>query len=282
MRRLESRPPPELADGGSKQGGSVGAPEHVAAALSVSRVSKRFRHRGRWIEALHDMTLSVKAGEFVCLVGPSGCGKTTLLNILAGFTRIDEGKAEVDGRPITGPGLDRCVLFQQPTLFSWMTVLDNVLFGPKARRSADGAKKEEAARLLRQVGLEQFGGHYPHQLSGGMRYRAAFARALINHPPALLLDEPFAALDAITRASMQDFLLELWQERQMTVVFVTHDVEEAALLADRVCVMSARPARIIADVTNPLDRPRGYGITETPAFMDVRRHIRSLVQEAMA
>lgn len=253
----------------------------VACAIGVSAAQKGFRHKGVWIEALADISLHVAAGEFVCLVGPSGCGKSTLLNIFAGFDRLDKGTAYVENENIKGPGLERCVLFQTPTLFSWLTVEENVLFGPKARGNLTQEMRERAAELLRHIGLDQFSRHYPHQLSGGMRHRAAFARALINRPPVLLLDEPFAALDAITRVSMQSLLLRLWEEHRMTVVFVTHDVEEAVVLGDRICVMSARPGRIIAELDNPLGRPRGYEITETAEFIVIRRQIRALVEEAL-
>lgn len=250
-----------------------------ARALSARGTSKSFRHKGERVQALTNVSLEVAAGEFVCLVGPSGCGKSTLLNLFAGFDEPDEGGLFIDAERIRRPGVERCVLFQTPTLFSWMTVEDNVLFGPRARGVLDGGVRSEAQEILREVGLDRFSRHYPHQLSGGMRHRAAFARALINHPPVLLLDEPFAALDAITRVHMQEFLLQLWQQWQMTVLFVTHDVEEAAILADRVCVMSARPGRIIADYRNPLERPRTYEVSETAEFLEVRRHIRSLVEE---
>lgn len=252
-----------------------------ACEISVTSARKRFRHKGRWVEALADVSFKVSAGEFVCLVGPSGCGKSTLLNVLAGFEKLDSGSVKINDKEIKGPGYERCVLFQSPTLFSWLTVEQNVLFGPKARNLMSPEIKNQAKEIIEHVGLGQFGSHYPHQLSGGMRHRVAFARALINRPPVLLLDEPFAALDAITRVSMQTFLLRLWQEQQMTVVFVTHDVEEAAVLADRIFVMSARPGRIIADYTNELVRPRTYEITETPEFLSVRREIRSLVEEAL-
>jgi len=253
--------------------------EHDARAISARSASKSFRHKGEWIEALSNVSLSVEPREFVCLVGPSGCGKSTLLNIFAGFDSPDEGAVFIDTVRITRPGVERCFLFQTPTLFSWLTVQDNVLFGPKARGALDKQVRAEAQEILVEVGLERFASHYPHQLSGGMRHRVAFARALINHPAVLLLDEPFAALDAITRQSMQGFLLQLWEQWRMTVIFVTHDVEEAAVLADRVCVMSARPGRIIADYRNPLERPRTYEVSETSEFLEVRRHIRSLVQE---
>jgi NitT/TauT family transport system ATP-binding protein len=254
-----------------------------AGELRISGVSKTFPASGKSAPTvvLDRVDLDVAAGEFVCLLGPSGCGKSTLLNIVAGFLPADEGGVTAGGRPVRGPGPDRCVLFQSPTLFPWLTTRDNVLFGPRARRAVDAETRETCDRLLDAVGLGSFAGHYPHQLSGGMRHRAALARALINQPAVLLMDEPFGALDAITRAAMQAFLLDLWQRHRMTVLFVTHDVEEATLLADRVCVMSARPGRILQVVDVDMARPRSYEMTETTAFIRMKRTIRELVEEGM-
>lgn len=256
--------------------------ERAAVSMSAEAISKRFRHRGEWIQALSDTTLKLAPGEFVCLLGPSGCGKTTLLNIFAGFIKPDSGTLYIGDAPIEAPGPDRCVLFQTPTLFSWLTITDNVLFGPKCRGLLNAEVRDRAHQLLSKVGLAQFANHYPHQLSGGMRYRAAFARALINQPPVLLLDEPFAALDAITRSHMQDFLLQLWEDFQMTVLFVTHDVDEAVLLADRTCVMSARPARIVGEQGTRLPRPRSRALVETAAFLESRHRISALLEDSIA
>jgi NitT/TauT family transport system ATP-binding protein len=256
--------------------------ERSAVSMSAQAISKRFRHRGEWVEALSNTTLKLAPAEFVCLLGPSGCGKTTLLNIFAGFIKPDSGSLYIGDTPIAAPGPDRCVLFQTPTLFSWLTIADNVLFGPKCQGLLNADVKERAHQLLSKVGLAQFANHYPHQLSGGMRYRAAFARALMNQPPVLLLDEPFAALDAITRHHMQDFLLQLWEDFQMTVLFVTHDVDEAVLLADRTCVMSARPARIVGEQESRLPRPRSRALVETAAFLESRHRINALLEDGMA
>jgi NitT/TauT family transport system ATP-binding protein len=254
------------------------APQHrIAVPLAADGISKRFKHRGEYVEALHSTTLHLAPGEFVCLLGPSGCGKTTLLNIFAGFIKPDSGGVTIGGQPIVGPGPDRCVLFQTPTLFSWLTVKNNVLFGPRSKGKLNEGIRREADVLLERVGLDQFADHYPHQLSGGMRYRAALARALINRPSVMLLDEPFAALDAITRHHMQDFLLELWEEFQMTVLFVTHDIDEAVLLADRTCVMSPRPARIIGEERSKLPRPRSHELVETLEFLECRHRINVLL-----
>jgi NitT/TauT family transport system ATP-binding protein len=249
--------------------------------VDIQGVSKTFRRGGQTTTALHDVNLTLAHGDFVCLLGPSGCGKSTLLNIVAGFTKPDSGVARSRGAAITGPAKDRCVLFQSPTLFPWWNARDNVLFGPRAQHRVTKEVRRHADELIAAVGLQGFEQHYPHQLSGGMRTRVAFARALINNPAVLLLDEPFAALDAITRASMQEFLLELWQRERTTILFVTHDVEEAALLADRVCVMSARPGVIAHEMPIEIERPRLYATTETLEFATVRRKLRTLLEQTM-
>jgi NitT/TauT family transport system ATP-binding protein len=258
---------------------SVVAPDR--AAIGVRGVTKAFWRGNTVTVALQDIDLAVDEGEFICVLGPSGCGKSTLLNLVAGFLKPDRGAIFSRGVPITGPAADRCVLFQSPALFPWWTVRDNVLFGPRAQHRLSPDAKRRADELLEVVGLKGFEAHYPHQLSGGMRTRVAFARALINNPAVLLLDEPFAALDAITRASMQEFLLELWQRERTTILFVTHDVEEATLLADRVCVMSARPGIIAHTVSINIPRPRHYVATETPEFVAVRRGLRTALESVM-
>jgi NitT/TauT family transport system ATP-binding protein len=254
-------------------GGPASRPSS-ADAIDVADVSKTFWRNGVPTQALGSVNLRVRSGEFVCLLGPSGCGKSTLLHIVAGFIAADSGEVTVHGEPVTGPGADRCVLFQAPTLFPWLTSRDNVLFGPRARGVLTPATRRRADELLDMVGLGEFGDHYPHQLSGGMRHRAALARALINRPSILLMDEPFAALDAITRESMQNFLLDLWQRERMSVLFVTHDVEEAALLSDRVCVMSARPGRIASIEEIRLARPRDAALRDEIEFVTLRRGLR--------
>ncbi|MFB4295361.1 ABC transporter ATP-binding protein [Actinomadura sp. NTSP31] len=242
----------------------------------VRKTFSRRRRPGR--PALDGVTLDVRPGEFLCLLGPSGCGKSTLLNIIAGFTAADSGEVLVGDRPVTGPGHDRGVLFQTPNLFPWLTTWQNVLYGPKARGALTPRVREEAERLLDTVGLADARDAYPHELSGGMRHRAAFARVLVNRPGVLLMDEPFGALDAITRAAMQRFLLELWQKHRTTIVFVTHDVEEAALLGDRVCVLSAPPGGTKDVIDIELPRPRAYEDTETLAFVNAKRGIREVLE----
>ena len=261
---------------------SVGTQERVkdgTASVTVRSVSKSFTsRRGARRPALEGVDLEIGAGEFLCLLGPSGCGKSTLLSLLAGFERPDEGAVLVGGEPVSGPGHDRGVLFQTPRLFPWLTTWQNVLYGPKARRALTPALRAEAAELLATVGLADARDAYPHELSGGMRHRAAFARVLINHPRVLLMDEPFGALDAITRTGLQRFLLELWQQRRTTIVFVTHDVEEATLLGDRVAVLTGSPGRTKAVLDVGLPRPRSYDDTETLEFVTAKRRVREVLE----
>ncbi len=253
-------------------------PDTEAAAVQIKGLSKSFTTRRRSRPALEGVDLDVAAGEFLCLLGPSGCGKSTLLNVLAGFETPDAGSVLVSGAPVTGPGPERGVLFQTPRLFPWLTTWQNVLYGPRARGLLSPAVRDEAERLLEVVGLTDARDAYPHELSGGMRHRAAFARVLINRPKLLLMDEPFGALDAITRANLQRFLLSTWQERQITVVFVTHDVEEATLLGDRVVVLTGSPGRTEAVLDVGLPRPRSYDDTETLEFVTAKKRIRQALE----
>jgi NitT/TauT family transport system ATP-binding protein len=208
------------------------------------------------VRALDDVNFSVGEGEFVALLGPSGCGKSTLLNLVAGFEDLTEGSMSFDDRPVIRPGPDRGVVFQEASLLPWLSVWDNVVFGPKVQKIAKADYEPRAREMLRIVGLENFHEALPVQLSGGMRQRVGIARALVMKPRALLMDEPFGALDAQTRLSMQQLLLDVWQKLKTTVLFVTHDIDEAILLADRVCVMTARPGRITRDIPITLRRPR--------------------------
>jgi NitT/TauT family transport system ATP-binding protein len=255
--------------------------------VNVTGLGKTFQRGGRRTTALAGVNLTVARGEFVCLLGPSGCGKSTLLNILAGILPYEDGVAEVNGHPVKGPSAERGMMFQSPMLFPWLTTRQNVAFGPKAqrkRRSASGsaAGAQEVAEILATVGLAGFEQAYPKELSGGMRHRAAFARAIISRPSVLLMDEPFGALDALTRTRMQEFLLDMWERFQITIIFVTHDIEEAILLGDRVCVMGGRPAGIIEDIAIELGRPRGYLDLETPEFLEIKRHVRQTLMPAGA
>jgi NitT/TauT family transport system ATP-binding protein len=261
--------------------GAAGAAGAPGAEVIIDAVGKTFRRGGRRTVALARASLRVRAGELVCLLGPSGCGKSTLLRIVAGALDADEGAVTVGGEPVSGPSPDRGMLFQSPMLFSWLTTRDNILFGPRAQRAAwlherdDPELEEEATALLGRVGLAAFGEAYPHELSGGMRHRAAFARALATRPSLLLMDEPFGALDAITRERMHEFLLDIWEQHRITIIFVTHDIEEAILLGDRVAVMGGRPPGIEQVIDIPLSRPRHAVDADTGAFLAVKRRIRA-------
>ena len=240
------------------------------AMLDIQRVSKRFQVGGDIIEALSPVDLTIARGAFICLIGASGCGKSTLLRIVAGFETASSGKVLAAGRPVTGPGPDRGMVFQDYALFPWMTVRQNIGFGPRQRGLPRSEVHDIAERYAAMVGLSRFADRYPHQLSGGMKQRVAIARCLANEADVLLMDEPFGALDALTRTKLQEELLEIWQRTRTTIIFVTHSVEEAVLLADRVVVMSASPGRIDSDNTIALARPRDVS---SPDFNALRRTI---------
>ena len=236
--------------------------------LDMRDVSKTYVSKGRAIEALRGANLTVKRGEFVCLLGASGCGKSTLLRIAAGFEDTTGGQALMWGRPIPGPGPSRGMVFQDYGLFPWLTVRDNIGFGPKSRGRSTSEVRETVEKYITLVGLQKFADAYPHQLSGGMKQRVAIARVLANEAEVVLMDEPFGALDAMTRERLQDELLDLWSRTGLTVLFVTHAIEEAIFLADRVVVMSPGPGRIEAVHAIDLHRRRDVS---SPAFNDVRR-----------
>ena len=242
--------------------------EPTVPILRINAVSKSFALNGARIDALRDASLSVNKGEFVCLIGASGCGKSTLLRIIAGFETPTSGEALMWGRPIAGPAPDRGMVFQDYGLFPWLTVRDNIAFGPSARRLARAEVRKTADRFIELVGLTRFAEAYPHQLSGGMKQRVAIARVLANDAEVVLMDEPFGALDAMTRERLQDELLDLWQRTGLTVIFVTHAIEEAIFLADRVVVMTPGPGRIESDNRITLPRPRDVA---SPEFNDIRR-----------
>jgi NitT/TauT family transport system ATP-binding protein len=223
--------------------------------ISFDRVGKTYGGK-TGVLALDSIDMQIGEGEFVALLGPSGCGKSTLLNLLAGFEDVTEGEMLFDGAPVTKPGPDRGVVFQDAALLPWLSVWDNVVFGPRVQGKRKAEYEDKAREILRIVGLESFHDALPVQLSGGMRQRVGIARVLVMSPRVLLMDEPFGALDAQTRLSMQQLLLDVWENLKTTVVFVTHDIDEAILLADRICVMSARPGRIIRHIKIDLRRPR--------------------------
>lgn len=224
--------------------------------ISVERVVKNFTDStGREVEALQGIDLVIDPGEFVSLVGPSGCGKSTLLRIIAGLDVVTSGAIKLDGEVIDQPHYTRGLVFQDPTLFPWLTIRRTIGVGLDARR-IDRSCGNEVEEYIKLVGLNGFGDSYPHQLSGGMAQRVALARALINHPKVLLLDEPLGALDAFTRMQMQDEILRIWQERKTTMIFVTHDIDEAVYLSDRIVIMSPRPGKIQEIINVPIGRPR--------------------------
>jgi NitT/TauT family transport system ATP-binding protein len=234
---------------------------------------------GRCLQALADVTLEVMPGEFVCLVGPSGCGKTTFLNIADGLVPPTRGEVRIDGRPVTGPGRERAMVFQDPSLLPWRTVLGNVLYGLELQGRLTPEARPRATQLIALTGLQGFEQYYPHELSGGMQQRVNLARALAVGPAILLMDEPFAALDAQTREIMQQELLAVWRQTNKTVLFVTHQINEAIYLADRVVVFSSRPGRVKETVSIRLPRPRPLSVKRTPAFIEYEESIWKLLAD---
>jgi NitT/TauT family transport system ATP-binding protein len=255
---------------------------HAAATrghIEIRDVRVRFGRGGESTEAVSGVSLDVRPGSFVSIIGPSGCGKSTLLNIVAGFLKASEGTVRLDGAAIDGPGADRGVVFQQYSLFPWMTVRKNVEFGLKMQGHPPGARQTAARTLLGLAGLLQFENHYPDQLSGGMKQRVGIVRALATSPQVLLMDEPFGALDSQTRTVMQEILTNMWQQLKLSVLFITHDIEEAIFLSEKVYVMTARPGRIKAEIDIPLPRPRTPDMTSSPTFLALVRQLKSLIRE---
>jgi NitT/TauT family transport system ATP-binding protein len=238
--------------------------------LSVAGVSRTFP--GGTV-ALQATDLAVQENDFITILGPSGCGKSTLLRMVAGLDAPSTGTIELDGRVVTGPGADRGMVFQSYTLFPWLTVRQNVCFGLREKGMPAAQQEEIAHRFIQQVGLKGFEDHYPKQLSGGMQQRTALARALANNPRILLMDEPFGALDHQTRELMQELLLGIWEAERKTVLFVTHDIDEAIFMANRVVVMTARPGRIKCDLPVPLPHPRHYSMKTTPPFAELKARL---------
>ena len=249
-----------------------------APRLAIHDVRKTFEGKTS-VEALAGVSLSLAANEFVSLVGTSGCGKSTLLSIVAGLIDPTAGDVLVDGVPIDGPGRDRGVVFQTYTLFPWLSARENVAFALRGERMSAGARRQVADEHLSLVGLEAFAEARPRQLSGGMKQRVAIARALSYKPSILLMDEPFGALDAQTRLLMQELLTRVWESHRLTVLFVTHDVEEAVYLSDRVFVMTNRPGRLKDEVRIDLPRPRTIELQETTEFLELRRSILASIRE---
>ncbi len=246
--------------------------------LTVRGVERRFASASGSTLALQATDLDVAENDFITILGPSGCGKSTLLRIVAGLDTQTAGEVLLDGRRISGPGADRGMVFQSYTLFPWLTVLDNVCFGLRERGLPRAQQLEIAHGFLAKVGLKGFAGHYPKQLSGGMQQRTALARALANDPRMLLMDEPFGALDHQTRELMQELLLGIWEAQAKTVLFVTHDIDEAVFMGSRVVVMSARPGRIVLDRRVELPHPRSYAVKTSPAFVALKAELTEAVR----
>ncbi|MDE2516921.1 MAG: ABC transporter ATP-binding protein [Rhodospirillales bacterium] len=247
--------------------------------VEISRFGLDYASGGTITEAVAEVSLSVRPGEFVSIVGPSGCGKSTLLNAVAGFQRPTRGSVRVDGQAVTRPGADRGMVFQQYSLFPWKTVRENVEFGLKMQGVPISRRQRMARTLLSLAGLLGFEDQYPERLSGGMKQRVGIVRALATSPKVLLLDEPFGALDAQTRVIMQQILTNIWQRLRISVLFVTHDIDEAIFLSDRVYVMTARPGRLKAELPIDLPRPRDGATMERPEFLALRRELAGLIRE---
>ena len=253
--------------------------QHHKGFVEVDDLSVSFRSRDTVHEVLQSVRFRVNPGEFVCLLGPSGCGKSTLLNAIAGFVAPSQGAVSVDGNRVTRPGADRGFVFQQYSLLPWKTTFQNVEMGLKYQNMPKGERRELVDRYLNRVGLYKHRNSYPHQLSGGMQQRASIIRALVNSPAVLLMDEPFAALDAQTRHMMQELLLDIWEEDKTTIVFVTHDIEEAVFLGDRILVMGVNPGHIKEQINIPLQRPRHIDDMLTPEFTQLNRQVFDLIRE---
>jgi ABC-type nitrate/sulfonate/bicarbonate transport system ATPase subunit len=249
------------------------------AKLSIQSLSKIYNADGHVVTAIDAIDLTIHNKEFATILGPSGCGKSTLLRIVAGLLKPTSGVVRLDGHPIGGPGRDRGMVFQSYTLFPWLTVKENIQFGLGIAGLPRPQQEQIAQEFVEKVGLKGFERAYPKALSGGMKQRVAIARALANNPDVLLLDEPFGALDAQTRSLMQELLTQVWEELHQTILFVTHDVEEAIFLSDRVFVMTARPGRIKAEIEIPLQRPRSYELKAAETFLELKKRALTLIRE---
>lgn len=249
--------------------------------ISLKKVGLSYKARNQQVNALDNINLDIQEGEFVCLLGPSGCGKSTLLKIIAGFISPTEGEAAVNGTKITGADWNRGVVFQQPALYPWLTVEDNVKFGLKMRKIPKGERTQITEHYLKKVGLLEFRKHKPYELSGGMKQRISIARVLVNSPLILLMDEPFGALDALTRDQMQNLVRNIWRETKKTILFITHDVDEALSLGTRVLVMSPRPGRIVKEFqpgfTAEIISKQSDEVKYTPEFKQLREQVLDLI-----
>ncbi len=249
--------------------------------LEVRNLGKRFSSAQGEVEALRDISFQIRRREFVCVIGPSGCGKSTLIRTLAGLESHSSGEVLLDNRPVDGPGSDRGMVFQGYSLFPWLTVKKNVMFGPEMNGRGGDEAEQDALTWLDLVGLSKFANAYPHQLSGGMRQRVAIARALVNQPRILLMDEPFGALDAQTRSKMQSHLLDIWKNIDITVLFITHDLDEAIFLADRILVLKAHPGEVQELIEVPVPRPRSPGQFSSAEFLATKARLEELIHPPM-
>lgn len=247
--------------------------------IQIRNLDVRFGKGMNLVDAVSNVSIDVKPGEFVSILGPSGCGKSTLLNVVAGFVKRSGGSVQVDGKEVSGPGAERGMVFQQYSLFPWMTVRKNVEFGLKMQGRSSSERETAARTLLGLAGLLAFENHYPEQLSGGMKQRVGIVRALATSPQVLLMDEPFGALDAQTRVVMQQILTNMWQRFRLSVLFITHDIDESIFLSDKVYVMTARPGRIKAEIAVPLPRPRVPEMMTSPEFLLLKRKLHALIRE---
>jgi NitT/TauT family transport system ATP-binding protein len=262
---------------------AAAAPVAAADYVVVDQLAKTYNAGGRHeVRALAPSSFTVKAGEFVSLLGPSGCGKSTLLMMIAGLDAPSQGTVSVAGRPMTAPRPETGIMFQDATLLPWKSAIENVLFPFRAMKRPVAPQVAKAASLLDEVGLHGFHHHKPRQLSGGMRQRVAICRTLVYEPDLLLMDEPFSALDAISRDEMNLVLMKMWQEHHRTAIFVTHSIREAVFLSDRVLVMSRRPGRIVEDIRIPFPRPRGLEIGETVEFNQICGRLRARIEHSRA
>jgi NitT/TauT family transport system ATP-binding protein len=259
------------------------APVVPKSRVELKNVTRGFGEEWEREEVVRNLTFEIKPGELTCIVGPSGCGKSTIVNLVAGYDTPESGEILLNGKRVTGPGKDRMVVFQETALMPWQTTFENVVFGPRLRHEGSRADiDKEAHRLLEKVGLGDFKHRYPSQLSGGMQRRAELARALINRPLLLIMDEPFRGLDAMSRPLMQEFFLRLFEENRRTNLFVTSEIEEAIFLADRLIVLSNRPAQVRAVIEIPLPRPRQFHMMSSPeAFAIKKEALEILHEEAM-
>ncbi len=263
---------------------STGASEYCGApkrfgSIVISELNVQYRTNDSLIKAVDQFSLDVEPGEFICLLGPSGCGKSTILNVIAGFIPATSGSVLLDGKPVTQAGQDRGVVFQRYVLFPWLNVLQNVEYGLKVRGVNKEERQEKAREYLQLVGLAGFERKYPKELSGGMQQRVGIARILINEPKVMLMDEPFGALDSQTRYMMQELTLKVSQKQGTTIVFVTHDLDEALLLGDRICVITASPGRMKEVIKNPIPGPRSTEVASLPAYVETRRRIYDMLRD---